>query len=105
MTEKITMLAEDTETIWTYCKFHIGDWVELYTTDKTMMRRYESFSQEYPDHCKLIKEDKYSMTFSLDPKCMGFYPRVPRKGPVLTDEQKQENRERLENLRKQKKEK
>ena len=90
------MLAEDTETTWNYSKFHIGDWPEMYTTDKTMMRRYEKFAQKYPDHCRLIKEDKYSMTFVIHPKCMGIYPRAPRKGPVLTEEQKKANRERLE---------
>ena len=41
MTEKVTMLPEDTETIWNYCKYHIGEWIEMYTTDKSMMRRYE----------------------------------------------------------------
>ena len=95
MIEKVPMLAEDTETTWNYCKYHIGDWVEMYTTDKAMMHRYEEFTKKYPDHCKLIKEDKYSMTFSIDPKCMGFKPKAPRKGPVLTEEQKQANRDRL----------
>ena len=96
------MLTEDTETIWTYCKYHIGPWIEMYTTDRIMMRRYEKFADKYPDNCKLIKQDLYSMTFMIDPKCMGINPRVPRKGPFLTEKQKQVNRERLENLRKEK---
>ena len=105
MTDKVAMLAEDTETIWNYCKYHIGDWVEMYTTDKVIMRRYELFSRKYPDHCKLVKEDQYSMTFSIDPVCMGFKPRAPRKAPALTEEQIQANRERLEDIRKVKCEK
>ena len=100
MTEKVTMLAEDTETIWNYSKYHIGKWVEMYTTDKTVMRHYEAFSIKYPDHCKLVKEDKYSMTFIIHPACMGVKPRAPRKAPVLSEEQRQANRERLENARK-----
>ena len=99
MQEKVAMLAEDTETVWNYCKYHLGSWVEMYTTDKAMMRRYETFSQKYPDHCKLVKENKYSVTFTIDPRCMGFKPRAPRKGPVLTEEQKQTNSERLKKLR------
>ncbi len=99
MQEKEPMLAEDTETIWNYCKFHIGEFVEMYTTDKTMMRRYEAFTQKYPEHCRLVKEDKYSMTFSIDPACMGVKPRAPRKAPILTVEQKQANKERLEKYR------
>ena len=47
MTDKIRMLAEDTETTWNYCKYHIGEWAEMYTTDKIMMRRYETFAQKY----------------------------------------------------------
>ena len=97
MIEKVTMLAEDTETVWNYSKYHIGDWVEMYTTDKVMMRRYDQFAMKHPEHCKLIKDDKYSMTFLIDPKCMGFKPRAPRKGPTLTEEQKKANIQRLMN--------
>lgn len=99
MTEKVPMLAEDTETTWNYSKYHLGNWVEMYTTDRVMMRRYEQFSQKYPDHCKLVREDQYSMTFTIDPVCMGFKPRAPRKAPALTEEQKQANKERLESIR------
>ena len=100
MLNKVHMLPDDTETFWYYSKYHIGDWIELYTTDKTIMRRYEKFVQKYPDYCKVVKEDKYSMTFTMHPKCMGFYPKAPRKGPVLTEEQKQANKKRLESMRK-----
>ena len=104
MTEKIPMIAEDVETIWNYSKYHLGEWPEMYTNDKTMMKRYEHFSQRYPDYCKLIKEDQYSMTFSIDPACMGIKPRVPRKGPALSEEQRKINAERLKYLRKAKNE-
>ena len=101
MTDKVQMLPEDVETVWNFSKYHIGEWIEMYTTDRSMMKRYEEFTDLYPDHCKLVREDQYSMTFSVDPKCMGIKPRVPRKGSVLTEDQKQANKVRLENLRKQ----
>ena len=101
MIEKVGISAEDIETVWNHSKYHIGDWIEVYTTDRQIMRWYEQFSIKYPDHCKLIKEDRYSMTFSIDPKCMGFKPKAPRKAPKLTEEQKQANIERLKNLSKQ----
>lgn len=104
MTEKTAMLAEDTETTWNYCKFHNGDWIETNTTDKVVMRRYEKYSQKYPEYCKLIKEDQYSMTFMIHPRYMGLFPRAPRKGPVLSEEQKKINSERLGRLRKAKNE-
>ena len=102
MKDTVPMMTEETETIWNYCKFHIGDWVSMYTTDKVMIRRYEKFSQKYSDHCKLVKEDQYSKTFSIDPACMGIKPRAPRKGPAISDEQKRINAERLKHLRKAK---
>lgn len=104
MTEKVRIQFGEIETVWNYSRYHIGEWVEMYTNDKTMMHRYEKFSQRFPDHCKLIKKDKYSMTFTIDPKCMGFNPRAPRKGPTLTEEQKRINSERLEKMRKAKNE-
>ena len=94
MKEKVVMLAEDTETVINYCKYHIGDWAEIYTTDKTMMKRYEKFANEHPEYCRLLKEDKYSMTFSVHPKCASLYPRAPRQ-LNLTEEQKQALAERL----------
>ncbi len=99
MNDKVTIHPGEIETVWNYSRYHIGEWIEMYTTDKMMMRRYEKFAQKYPDHCKIVKEDKYSMTFTIDPKCMGT-PRIPRKGPTLTEEQKQANRERLQRFRK-----
>lgn len=95
---KVVMLAEDTETIINFSKYHIGDWAELYTTDKIVMKRYEKFCEKHPDVCKLISEDKYSMTFSVHPKCAGIYPRAPRKSH-FTPEQQLENVERLKRYR------
>ena len=94
MTDKVVMIAEDTETIINFSKYHIGDWAEVYTTDKNVMKRYEKFSQKHPEYCRLIKEDKYSMTFSCDYRCASFYPRAPRK-LNYTEEQKRALSERL----------
>lgn len=92
------MLAEDTETVINYSKYHIGDWAELYTTDKQVMKRIEKFCVNHPDYGKLLKEDKYSMTFSLHPKCACLYPHAPRK-MNFTEEQKKIMSERLARIR------
>lgn len=98
MQPKIDMLAEDTETIINYSKYHIGEWAEVYTTDKVVMRRFEKFCNEHPEYGKLIKEDKYSMTFSVHPKSASLYPLAPRK-IVLSEERRQELSDRLKRIR------
>ena len=98
MTEKITMLAEDTETVINFCKYDLGDWAEVYTTDKNVMKRYEKFTKAHPELCRLVKEDKYSMTFSVDHKCASYFPRAPRK-VNYTDEQRRLLAERLASVR------
>ena len=94
MTEKIIMTSEDTETTINYNKFTLGDWAEVYTTDKTIMKRFEKFCQKHPDYAKLVKEDKYSMTFSVHSKCASLYPRAPRK-VNMTEEKLEELRNRF----------
>ena len=102
MTEKLPISKEDIQTSFLYCPYHIGKWAEVDTTDKTIMRRYEKFAEQHPDLCTLIREDKYSMTFSADPRCIGLYPKAPRKGRVFTEEEKRANIERLEKARRKK---
>lgn len=97
MLEKYNMQLDETETVINYSKYHIGDWAEVYTTDKTVMKRYEKFAQQHPDYCRLLKEDKYSMTFSVHPKSASLYPRAPRK-LNLTEEQRLAAAERFKQL-------
>ena len=94
MTEKVEMPAEETETIINYSKVLIGEWAEVYTTDKIIMKRYEKFMQKYPDRCRLLKEDKYSMTFFVHPKSASIYPRAIRQ---LSDEEQELRRQRFLN--------
>lgn len=94
MTEKVAMLAEDTETVINFSRHNIGDWAEVYTTEKPVMKRYEKFTKNHPEYARLIKEDKYSMTFSVDPRCAAYFPRAPRR-LNYTDEQKRLLTERL----------
>lgn len=98
MIEKVVMAEEDTETVINYPKFRPDVWAELYTTDKIIMKRYEKLSHQRPDLCRLVKEDKYSMTFSVHPKAVGIYP---RKIKVCTEEERQIRAERLALLRKE----
>lgn len=97
MLEKFTVSEEDRETVINYSPYHAGEWCELYTTDRTIMRRYEKFAEQHPDYCKLLKEDKYSMTFSVHPRCV-LHPHAPRK-VSFTEEQLKAMTERLQNAR------
>lgn len=101
MKEKIRIPEEEVETVWNFSRGNIGPWAEMYTTDKTMMKRYEKFANKYPDKCKVLKDDQYSMTFSIDPKCFGFYPRAPRS-VNMTEERKQELADRMRAAREKK---
>ena len=99
MLEKYAIQEDEKETVINYSVYHIGEWAELYTTDKVVMKRYEKFCDAHPEYCKLLKEDAYSMTFSVHPKCASLYPRAPRK-VVLSDEQKQALADRMKEIRK-----
>lgn len=98
MQPKEDTMFEDRETVINYCQYHIGEWAEVYSTDKTVMRRFEKFCNEHPEYGRLIKEDKYSMTFSIHPKCASLYPKAPRK-VKYSEEYRQELRNRLEAAR------
>lgn len=96
MKKKVDTMFEEQETIINYPR--LDELAEVYTTDKNVMKRYEKFSVKHPDLCKLIREDKYSMTFHIVPKCASIYPRAPRQSN-MTDEQKEEVRLRMKTLR------
>lgn len=99
MIEKINMSSDECETIINYSQFQIGEWAELYTTDKLVMKRYKKYMKKYPEACRLVKEDKYSMTFQMPPKLIGIYPRAPHKARQFTEEEKAANAERLRQMR------
>ena len=101
MKPKLDCMAEDKETIITYSKYHTGDWAEVYTTDKDIMKRFEKFCNQHSEYARLIKEDNTSMTFSVHPKCACIYPVAPRK-VTMTEEQKQVLRDRLNEIRNRK---
>lgn len=98
MKAKDEISLEDIETIINYSKYNVGEWAEVYTTDKIVMKRFEKFCQEHPDYGKVLKDDRYSMTFSVHPKCASIYPHAPRT-VLLTDEQKAELAERMKAAR------
>ena len=91
-------LFEEQETVINYCKYHIGEWAEVYTTDRNVMRRYERFCEKNPEYGKIIKDDKYGMTFSVHPKCASLFPRAPRKN-VISEERRQELIKRMTEIR------
>ena len=101
MIQKIDMKLDETETIISYSQYNIGPWAEVYTTDKLVMKRYSKFCKEHPDRARLVKEDKYSMTFSVDPKCASLYPKAPRR-VILTEEQKEQRRQHIARVNAQK---
>lgn len=96
--KKIEVPIEEQETIINYSK-SIGEWCEIYTTDKVIMKRYLKFCKDHPECGKVIAEDQYSTTFSVDPRCAGMFPKAPRK-VNLTETQKQVLRDRMKSMQK-----
>lgn len=99
MKKKVDVPFDSQETIINYSKFQIGEWAEVYTTDKVVMKRYDKFCSNHPEYSKVIAEDNMSMTFSVHPKCATLFPRAPRN-VTMTEEQKELLRERMKNIRK-----
>jgi hypothetical protein len=95
LTPKVDMPYEDQETIISYCKLDPNDRAEVYSTDKIIIKRYNKFCKNHPDLCEVIHDDKFSTTFSVDIRCAGFYPRAPKKGRPMTEEQRIAASERL----------
>ena len=98
MLPKANITIDEIETVINYSLYNIGEWAELYTTDKNVMKRFDKFAKAHPDYCRLVKEDNYSMTFSVHPKCANLYPKAPKK-MNYTDEQKAQLTERLRLMR------
>lgn len=96
--KKIEVPIDEQETIINYSK-SIGEWCEVYTTDKVVMKRYQKFCKEHPDCGTVVAEDQYSTTFSVDPRCAGMFPKAPRK-VVMTEERKEQLRERMKKIKK-----
>ena len=95
---KVNVPQEEQETIINYAKFGIGEWAEVYTTDYNIIKRYEKFCKAHPDCAKILKKDKYGMTFSVDPRCASLSPRAPRKTNI-SEERRQELKERMTQIR------
>lgn len=63
----------------------------VYTADKSVMRKFDSLVNEFPEVYKLIDETSYSKTYEM-PKSYVNY-RKPRR---ISEEQRAKARERME---------
>lgn len=62
----------------------------VYTRDKAVMRKLDSFVDDFPDTYKLVKQDEISKTYSL-PKSYVSY----RKPRAISTEQRERAREMM----------
>lgn len=90
MSEKVSVPADEKETVWNKSQHHIGKIIEVYTTDPSDMRKYIKLANKYPDSVHVLKDDKYGMTFSIPVKWLKVIP--SRK---LSEEQRRLSAERL----------
>ena len=101
MIEKVVTAAEDRETTWNKCVYHIGEVYEMYTTDKNDMQKALKLAKKYPNDVKIVKDDKYGMTFqfSMSGGSLFWRPKIRR---TMTEEQKAQAREQLKTMRENK---
>ena len=66
---------------------------EVYTADKSVMKRFDSICMEYPDIYKVKKLDSVSKTYSV-PKSYISY----RKPRIISTEQREKARKRMLNI-------
>lgn len=97
MKSKVATPMDEQELHINFCPSEMGKTCEVYTTIPWVMKHLEKLVLNYPDECKLIKDDQYSYTAQIPFKLVK--PRSPR---VLSDEQRQEMMERLEQARNKK---
>ena len=67
----------------------------VYTADKSVMRKFDSLVNEFPEVYKLIDESSYSKTYEM-PKSFISY-RKPRR---ISEEQRERARERMKSINK-----
>lgn len=69
---------------------------EIYTADRTVMRKLDKLCEEHPDIYKTIKSDELSKTYSVPKNYINY-----RKPRTLTSEQVEIIRERMRKLKSQ----
>ena len=78
----------------TIINFNAGeDIATLYTRDKAIMRKVDALVIEFPEVYRCIKATEYDKTYEM-PKSFVSY----RKPRHLTDEQREQARERMEKI-------
>ena len=78
----------------TIINFNAGeDIATLYTRDKAIMRKVDALVIEFPEVYRCIKATEYDKTYEM-PKSFISY----RKPRHLTDEQREQARERMEKI-------
>ncbi len=79
----------------TVINFNAGEeTASVYTRDKAVMRRLDKLVESHPDTYRLEKQDEVSKTYSMPKSCVTY--RKPRN---LTDEQREQARERLQKIK------
>lgn len=90
---------EEKETVWSKSVYTYGDVYEMYTTDKVDMQRAIKLAKKYPNDVKIVKDDKYGMTFTFS-MTGGTLAWRPKQNRPMTEEQRQLYADRLrENLK------
>lgn len=83
MKEKVRIPLEEQETHINYSPVEMGKDCEVYTTIPTMMKYLDKLVTKFPEQCKMLKDDQYSVTVRIPFKLV-----KPRKPRVMSEAQK-----------------
>lgn len=84
MKEKIATPTDEQEFHINYSPFEDREYCEVYTTIPWCMKYLEKMINNYPEQCRLIKDDQYSFTVRIPFKLVK--PRNPR---TVSEERKE----------------
>lgn len=90
MKDKVSIPLEEQELHINYNYIEMGKMCEVYTTIPSMMKYLEKLFVDFPDECKLIKDDQYSYTVQIPFKLV-----KPRRPRTISEEQRAAMSDRL----------
>lgn len=94
--KKMSVSIDEQETTMNVFPKAAGIPCEIYSSIPSEVTRIKKYAEQYPDEVVITKEDEIGIFATAPAKWFKFTP--PRRGKVLTEEEKAELRERMASI-------